>query len=118
MPENQRQPTLPGELLDYLAREQAPNRIAELLGDLLTPAEVEVLAERWAIARMLHAGHSQRDTAAQLSVSVTTVSRGSRQLKYGSGGFVAAFAAIDGSTVPARRGRRGRTPLAAPTSEA
>jgi Trp operon repressor len=58
-----------------------------LLSDLLTPQEVEALAERWWIAERLSRGEAQRSVAEALQVSITTVSRGARSLKYGAGGF-------------------------------
>lgn len=80
-------PVLPGDLLAVLAAIGEPAALMHVLSDLLTPQEIEALRERWQIAQLLTAGRSQRDIAAELGVSVTTVSRGSRQLKYGPGGF-------------------------------
>jgi len=65
-----------------------------LLVDLLTPHEIEAIAERWAIIKRIDAGMSQRAIRDQLGASVTTISRGNRQLKYGSGGFHKALASI------------------------
>jgi TrpR family trp operon transcriptional repressor len=87
-------PELPAGLLRALARLDKPEEIGLVMGDLLTPSEVEALGERWQIARLLLAGKSQREVAAELGVSVTTVSRGSRQLKYGQGGFQVALEAL------------------------
>jgi TrpR-related protein YerC/YecD len=86
-----RRPCLPADLLDALTRMQNAEEMTVLLDDLLTPQEIEALAERWHIAQALRAGSSQRDIAQKLGVSVTTVSRGSRQLQYGTGGFALAF---------------------------
>jgi len=72
--------------------------IAALLEDLLTPGEVLALRERWHIVKRLRAGATQREVAAELGVSVTTVSRGARQLRYGTGGFEAALSRPRGRT--------------------
>jgi TrpR-related protein YerC/YecD len=85
---------LPHDLLEILARLDSVEEIGRLLSDLLTPAEIEALNERWDILRLLSQGKSQRDVSAELGVSITTVSRGSRQLKYGTGGFQHAFDAL------------------------
>lgn len=85
------QPQLPAELLAVLATLDNPRDMALLLGDLLTPQEVEALAERWWIAARLSRGEPQRAVAEVLQVSITTVSRGARSLKYGTGGFELAF---------------------------
>ncbi len=87
-------PTLPQELLDVLASLHDAGEVARLLDDLLTPAEIEAFGDRWAIVRLLAAGHSQREVRDQVGVSITTVSRGSRQLKYGTGGFQHALALL------------------------
>ncbi len=56
-----------------------------VLEDLLTPKEISDLAERIEILRLLEAGHPQREIAQKLWISITTVNRGSRVLKWGSG---------------------------------
>jgi TrpR family trp operon transcriptional repressor len=50
---------------------------------LFTPAEIVEIGERIALLKQLKQGKTQRDIAADLGISVTTVSRGSRVLKYG-----------------------------------
>ncbi len=85
------EPALPTDLLQVLTSLGEPDEMALLLQDLLTPAETEALAERWAIVKQLASGQSQRAVRDAVGVSITTVSRGSRQLKYGSGGFNLAF---------------------------
>lgn len=86
-------PTLPPDLLQILTH-ATPARASALLNDLLTPAEVEALSERWAIVKALAAGQTQRQVAAELGASVTTVNRGARQLRYGTGGLNQAFDAL------------------------
>jgi len=95
MSKAKRQPELPAELVRALARLDRPEEIGLLMSDLLTPGEIEALSERWQIVRGLLAGQSQREVAAELGVSITTVSRGSRQLKYGQGGFQVALRALE-----------------------
>lgn len=65
--------------------------LVSYMQDILTPQELEELALRWQIVRLLDAGMPQREIASTLKCSVTTVSRGSRQLKYGFGGFEKAL---------------------------
>ncbi len=84
-------PQLPHALLHALAQ-TSTQQLSQILDDLLTPQEIEAIAERWHIADQLRHGLSQRQIAHDLNVSVTTVSRGNRQLKYGNGGFALAFA--------------------------
>ncbi|HAI98073.1 TPA: transcriptional regulator [Candidatus Peribacteria bacterium] len=58
-----------------------------LLEDILTPQELDVIAERWQLIRALHSGRPQRTIARELKLSISKITRGSRMLKYGSGGF-------------------------------
>lgn len=80
-------PTFPEDLLDVLAALDDGDDIRRVLYDLLTPRELEALAERWAIVKGLDAGKTQRAIRDEIGASVTTISRGSRQMKYGHGGF-------------------------------
>lgn len=55
------------------------------LEDILTPQEVVEMAERIAICRNLIAGKTQRVVAEELGISVTTVNRWARILKFWTG---------------------------------
>lgn len=57
------------------------------LHNILTPAELDEISKRLQIVKLLLKGVSQRDVAKKLGVSMGTVSRGSRELKYGENGF-------------------------------
>lgn len=87
-------PTLPKDLLVALTQLDGPDAVALLLDDLLTPAEVRSLGERWLIVKRLVAGDSQRAVRDALNVSISTVSRGAKQVRYGCGGFDLAFDAL------------------------
>ena len=89
-------PELHSEILEILAAMDRSEDVRRFLMDLLTPSEVESLSERWAIVRALAEGKTQRSVRDELGVSVTTVSRGSRQLKYGEGGFELALNLLEG----------------------
>lgn len=94
-------PRPPADLLAVLAALETPERLGDLLVDLLTPAEVEALGERWAIVKALADGHTQRAVRDAVGCSVTTVTRGARQLRYGTGGFRAAFDTLRTLGLPA-----------------
>ena len=53
--------------------------------DLFTPSEIVELAERLKLMQWLKTWKTHRQVAEELGISVTTVSRGSRVLKYGRG---------------------------------
>jgi TrpR family trp operon transcriptional repressor len=61
--------------------------IAELLKDILTPAEFEALALRWQIVKKLNKGETHRSVAGDLGLGISTVTRGSRELRNKNGGF-------------------------------
>ena len=56
-----------------------------VIDDLLTPQEIIELAERIELLKQLQQGKTQRDIAEDIGISVTTVNRWSRILKYGTG---------------------------------
>lgn len=55
------------------------------LEDILTPQEVVEMAERIELCRQLLNGKTQRVVAEELGISVTTVNRWARILKFGTG---------------------------------
>jgi len=61
--------------------------MAEFLMDILTPAEFEDLALRWQIVKKLHKGETHREVAGDLGLGISTVTRGSRELRNKNGGF-------------------------------
>ncbi len=75
------------ELLKVLSLCKTSESLANFILDITTPQELEELALRWQIIKELDSGINQRSIAKKLKCSVTTVSRGSRVLKYGEGGF-------------------------------
>lgn len=62
-------------------------KLAEaFLRNILTPADLEEISVRLQIFKLLFKGIPQREVAEKLGVSIGTVSRGSRELKYGEPG--------------------------------
>ena len=54
-----------------------------LIEGLLTPQEIEEIAQRWHLMVSLVRGQTQREIARELGVSLGKIARGSRLLKYG-----------------------------------
>ena len=71
-------------LITALLTRVLPTDLEWVLTDILTPAEIDEIADRLRILTMLESGKSQRDIASELGISVTTVSRGNRVLQYES----------------------------------
>ena len=55
--------------------------IEEFLYSLLTPAEADEMAKRWALVKELAHGTPQRRIAEDLGLSLCKITRGSRELK-------------------------------------
>lgn len=66
---------------------RTPAEAEKLLADILTPQEMASVAERWQLIQELNKGTPQRDIAKKLNLSISKITRGSRMLQYGSGGF-------------------------------
>ena len=83
---------LMGDVCDVL-RDLSKNKAAlrEFLRDLLTPAEYRDTALRWRIVTMLSEGVPQRNIAESLGVSLSKITRGSRELADKKGGFAKAL---------------------------
>lgn len=75
------------QLYELIASIATAKEARLLLEDLLTPQELDQLTERWQLVQLLAAGTPQREIAKKLGVSIATVTRGSRMLQHGSGGF-------------------------------
>lgn len=75
------------ELADAIASIRGASLAESFLHNILTPSELEEISKRLQIAKLLINGMPQRDVAKKLGVSMGTVSRGSRELKYGADGF-------------------------------
>ena len=58
--------------------------------DLCTPAELQAMADRWAVVQMLQRGLSYREIQRLTGVSVTTIGRVARYLAAGDGGYALA----------------------------
>jgi TrpR-related protein YerC/YecD len=73
------------------------------LRDLCTPAELEAMADRWAVVESLKRGLPYREIHRQTGVSVTTIGRVARFLGAGNGGYATAARRLEET-------RRGSAP--------
>jgi TrpR-related protein YerC/YecD len=65
------------------------------LRDLCTPAELQAMADRWAVVDCLRRGLPYRQIHEQTGVSVTTIGRVARYLAQGNGGYALAAQRMD-----------------------
>ena len=75
------------DLVALLAGTDDPELISLLLDDLCTIKEVQNMAQRLDVAVMLDEGKNYQEITRETSVSTATISRVSRCLNYGSGGY-------------------------------
>ena len=75
------------ELAEILTLIQDRSTAEKFLSNILTPSELDEIALRIQIFKMLKKGIAQRKIAEKLKVSIGTVSRGSRELQYGAQGI-------------------------------
>lgn len=75
------------ELADAIVSIRETGLAEAFLRNILTPSELEEISKRLQIVKLLLDGVSQREVAKKLGISMGTVSRGSRELKYGENGF-------------------------------
>lgn len=59
----------------------------QFLEDLCSPAEREAMMDRWAVIDPIQSGMPYRRIHEETGVSITTVGRVARTLKYGTGGY-------------------------------
>ena len=71
-------------LVGTLLRANSPEKMLNRLETLLTSSELETIATRLEILRLLKQGLTQREIAKQLGVGIATVTRGARELKQGN----------------------------------
>ena len=79
------------ELIKTIRRLKDDKQADAFLQNILTPTEYEEIARRLQIFKHLIKGTSQREVAKKLNVSIATISRGARELKYGVPGIASIF---------------------------
>ena len=92
------------QLYAAVAALRSPQECRAFLRDLCTPAEIQAMADRWAVVAWLRRGLPYREIHRVTGVSVTTISRVARFLAAGNGGY--SLAALRVST---RGGANGGT---------
>jgi TrpR-related protein YerC/YecD len=79
------------ELFRAIADLQDPQQVADFLRDLCTIHELEAMAHRWEVARLLDQGLPYLEVAERTGASTTTVTRVAQWLRNGEGGYRAAL---------------------------
>lgn len=74
---------------------RTPQECRAFLRDLCTPAELQAMADRWAVVEWLQRGVPYREIHRLTGVSVTTIGRVARFLANGNGGYLLAAQRVD-----------------------
>ena len=70
-----------------IAALRTPEECRAFLRDLCTPAEIQAMADRWAVVEWLRRGTPYREIHRLTGVSVTTIGRVARFVAAGNGGY-------------------------------
>ena len=87
-------------LFAAIAALRSPQECRAFLRDLCTPAELQAMADRWAVVEWLQRGLPYREIHRLTGVSVTTIGRVARFLANGNGGYLLAAERLDGVRRP------------------
>jgi len=75
-------------LVTILLEADSKEKMENLLKGLLTDSEIQEIATRIKIIRLLKKGVGQHDIARKLNIGVATVTRGSKEIKQGNFKYV------------------------------
>ena len=84
-------------LYTAVAALRSPEECRAFFRDLCTPAELQAMADRWAVVEWLVRGAPYREIHRVTGVSVTTIGRVARYLADGNGGYRLALQRTDGA---------------------
>ncbi|HKT74909.1 MAG TPA: YerC/YecD family TrpR-related protein [Steroidobacteraceae bacterium] len=84
-------------LFTAVAALRTPEECRAFFRDLCTPAELQAMADRWAVVDWLQRGVPYREIHRVTGVSVTTIGRVARFLAAGNGGYSVAARRLETS---------------------
>ena len=75
------------ELFQAILALETRDEVERFLRDLCTLAELEAMAHRWEVARLVDRGLPYLEVASKTGASTTTVTRVAHWLRHGEGGY-------------------------------
>ena len=75
--------------------QRSAEELRAFLRDLCTPAELQAMADRWAVVESLQQDLPYREIHKLTGVSVTTIGRVARYLATGNGGYALAMRRLE-----------------------
>jgi TrpR-related protein YerC/YecD len=85
------------KLFEAMAALRTPDECRSFFRDLCTPAEIQAMADRWAVVEPIQRGLPYREIHKLTGVSVTTIGRVAKFVAAGNGGYELALRRIDGA---------------------
>ncbi|MFM1887441.1 MAG: hypothetical protein RL026_2598 [Pseudomonadota bacterium] len=82
-------------LVSALLAMRTPDECRAFLQDLCTPAELQAMADRWAVVECLRQDLPYREIHRLTGVSLTTIGRVARYLAQGHGGYALAMRRLE-----------------------
>ena len=79
------------ELFQAIASLRNPDETERFLRDLCTRSELDAMAHRWEVAKLLSEGLPYLEVARRAQASTTTVTRVAQWLRNGEGGYALAL---------------------------
>ncbi|MGH3011583.1 MAG: YerC/YecD family TrpR-related protein [Gaiellaceae bacterium] len=79
------------DLFEAIQTLEEPEEIEHFLRDLCTLSELEAMAHRWEVVKLLDQGLPYQKIARRTGASTTTVTRVAHWLRHGEGGYRAAL---------------------------
>ena len=79
------------ELFDAISQLDTRSELETFFRDLCTLSELEAMAHRWQVARLVEKGLPYLEIAERTGASTTTVTRVAHWLRHGEGGYRAAL---------------------------
>jgi TrpR-related protein YerC/YecD len=80
---------------------ESKDEVERFLRDLCTLAELEAMAHRWEVARLVDKGLPYLEVASKTGASTTTVTRVAHWLRHGEGGYRLALDRLKNATTTA-----------------
>lgn len=99
---------LTSQLCEALLSLDNKSEMQKFLEDICTISEFKSLAQRFEVARMLHAGEKYEEIVKKTGASTATISRVKRCLVYGKDGYTIALDNLFGSNLEPRSARVAR----------
>jgi TrpR-related protein YerC/YecD len=82
-------------LVNAMLTQRSPDELRAFLRDLCTPAELQAMADRWAVVECLQQDLPYREIHRITGVSITTIGRVARYLAAGAGGYSLAVKRLE-----------------------